>query len=369
MAYNEPPGNLPDTRPYLRKGDDITMAERKRMRSLSLAVGAALLVVSVLAACRGRSGLPEGAELIPADATFAVSLDVPAIMESRLYEKYKSDENLFGRNRLNFYRFAEATGLNPAEDVKRVLFLARAGEQGLEDMSALVMGTFDGRKVHQFLVDSGLPSRKASGVDIFEFIVIEGRCRFCLAVFDASTAAFGDGETLETMARVKNGETSGLADGESAARLLRRLGRDPEAWGIVRAQDMKSAMAELLKNASADAGALAALGPIQEISFSFDTAEPMRVLIEMTANSDKDALMVADVLKGAESLGRIALREANPDLAMLMSDVVIEADTGLVRVAGSIPASDVDAAARLLGADWLTGRISPVPPAAAAPSP
>ena len=67
------------------------------------------------------------------------------------------------------------------------------------------------------------------GIDIFEFLVIEDRCRFCLAVLDASTAAFGDGETLTKIAQVKGGAAPALAGEERAARLLRRIGRGSEA--------------------------------------------------------------------------------------------------------------------------------------------
>ena len=132
---------------------------------------------------------------------------------------------------------------------------------------------------------------------------------------------------------------------------------------------MKGAIAKVLRSVSADSSALAALGPIQEISFSFDTAEPMRVLVEMTTMSNDDALMIADVLKGAESLTRLTLKETRPELSMLMSDLVIEADTGLVRVAASIPVSDIDAVRNLLGAEWMAGLVNPRSGPAGSPSP
>ena len=322
----------------------------KRIVSGSALLGAILF--AGLTACVGRSSLPEGAELIPPDATFAISVDVPALVNSEIYKKYKSEETVFGKNRLNFYRFAEATGLDPSKDIARLLFMARAGEEGLAEMSGVVTGSFDGRKVHDFLAASGMPSRQVDGVDIFEFLVIQDRCRFCLAVIDASTAAFGDGETLEKIARASKDPKASLAAGD-AGRLLRRVNRGAEAWGIVRADDLKKGIKELLSRVSADASALSALGPIHEAVFSFDTAEPMRVLVEMTATSEKDAMMVADVLKGAESLGRLALKEAKPELAKVMSDLVVEADTGVVRVSASIPASDVAMVTQVLGLDWL----------------
>jgi hypothetical protein len=39
----------------------------------------AWLAAMMLAGCSARSPIPEGAELIPSDATFAISVDVPAI--------------------------------------------------------------------------------------------------------------------------------------------------------------------------------------------------------------------------------------------------------------------------------------------------
>lgn len=320
----------------------------------------ALLLAAICMACATRSSLPAGAELIPADATFAVSVDVPAVLSSDLYKRYKANESVFGRNRLNFYKFAEATGLDPSKDVSRVLFIARAGTHGLDEMSALVEGTFDGRKVHDFLATSGMPSRKVAGVDIFEFVVIEDRCRFCLAVIDSSTAAFGDSETLEKIARIKSGADAPLSAGSGAGRLLRRVGREADAWGILRADDLRQSLAGVLRRLSANSSALSALGPIHEAAFSLDTAEPMRLLVEMTASSEEDAMLVADVLKGAESLGRLALKEARPELGRVMSDLSVEADTGVVRVSASIPSSDIDAVTQVLGLNlWGPGRLNP----------
>jgi len=320
---------------------------------------AAVLLVSLAAlpgtACGNRSPLPEGAEVIPADATFALSIDLKAILNSDLYRRLEGDERFFGRNRLNFYRFAEATGLDPGKDITRLLLVARAGSEGLEEMSGLVIGSFDGRKVRDFLADSGLPSRKVGQTDIFEMVVINEKCLFCVAVVDAGTAAFGDGGTLAKIAQVKAGEAPGMADQEGPGRLLRRVGRSPEAWGIARTADFKKSITEMLSQVSVGGGALAALGPIQEIAFSFDTTEPLRLLLEMTASSHEDALRVADVLKGSESLGRLALKEARPELGVLLSDLLIEADTGIVRAVGTLPSSDLELAARTLGLSWPPG--------------
>ncbi|HKY32129.1 MAG TPA: hypothetical protein VJV23_06310 [Candidatus Polarisedimenticolia bacterium] len=322
---------------------------------------AALAAAALTAACGVRKPLPEGAELIPADTTFALSLDVQALTSSRLYEMYQ-DQAILGKNRLNFYKFAEATGLDPGKDVQRVIFLARAGEGGLEEMSGVAIGTFDGRKVSDFLKDSGLPSHDVAGMPIYEILFLEGRCRFCVAVADASTALFGDGETLAKIAQVRAGRTAGLSSEERPGRLLRRMQRDPEAWGIIRAHDLKGPLQQALGRLDANTGGLAALGPLQELAFSFDTAEPMRVLVEMSASSEKDAMRMADVLKGGESLARLALEQTKPEMGRLLQDLVIEADTGLVRMAGSIPSSDVDTVVRVLGIGRMMEEISPPAP-------
>ena len=308
--------------------------------------------------CGLRAPLPEGAELIPGDATFAVSVDVPAILDSNLYKTLRSNESYFGQNRANFYRFAEATGLDPTKDIQRVLFLARASEDGIAQMTGVVIGSFDGRKVHDYLAESGLPVRQVEGMDIFEMVVVSDRCVFCLAVVDSSTAAFGAEETLEAIAKIRGGKAQGLADEERAGRLLRRVGRHPEAWGILRAENLTSGLMGMFERITGDTSALAALGPIRDVSFSFDTAEPLRILIEMAANSEDDALLVADVLKGAESVGRIALREARPEMGGLMSDIVIEADTGIVRLAGSVPSSDIKFITELFGNALQAGGIA-----------
>ena len=321
-----------------------------------------MLGAATLVSCGSGSPIPEGAELIPADATFAVSVDIPAVFNSAIYKRYQSDERFFGSNRINFYKFAQATGLDPTKDITRLLLMARAGDAGIEEMSGIVVGTFNGRKVHDFLTESGLPSRKVAGIDIFEFLVIEDRCRFCLAVIDSSMAGFGDGETLAKIAQVRSGEIPALAGEERAGRLLRRIGRNTEAWGILRADDLRSAISGFMSRMSADTSALSKLGPIHEGAFSIDVAEPLRVVVELTTSTQQDAMLVADVIKGGEALGRLALKEAKPQMAHFLSDLLIEADTGVVRVAVSVPDADVEMVMKMLGADWLNGVVRPSAP-------
>lgn len=341
---------------------------RRRKHAGPATLCAVILGAAMLVSCGSGAPVPEGAELIPADATFAVSVDVPAVFNSELYKRYQSQEKLFGSNRVNFYKFAQATGLDPAKDITRLLLMARAGDAGIEEMSGIVVGTFNGRKVHDFLVESGLPSRNVAGIDIFEFLVIADRCRFCLAVIDSSMAAFGDGETLTKIAQVRAGQTPALASEERAGRLLRRIGRGTEAWGIVRADDLRGALTGFLSKVSADSSALSNLGPIHEGAFSVDLAEPLRVVVELTTSNEKDAMLVADVIKGGEALGRLALKEARPELAQLMSDLLIEADTGVVRVAVSVPDSDVEMVMRMLGGEWMNGVLRPSGPQTPTPS-
>jgi len=328
---------------------------KRSLHSRSTGLLAAVLAAGFAAACGLRSPLPEGAELIPADASFAVSVDVPAILDSEIYRTFRArSEGSFATNQANFYRFAEATGLDPVKDIQRVLFIARPAAGGPEaagvaQMTGVVIGSFDGRKVHDYLAASGLPARQVEGMDIFEMVVVQDRCVFCLAVIDSSTAAFGAGETLETIAKIHGGKETGLSGEERAGRLLRRVGRHPEAWGILRAADLTTSLMGLFRRITDDNTILDEIGPIREVSFSFDTEEPLRVLVEIAAATDDDALLVADVLKGAESVGRIALREARPEMGGLMSDIVIEADTGIVRLAGSIPSREIRSFTELFG--------------------
>lgn len=326
------------------------MSRHRSFVVILLGLAAALSVAS----CGGRS-LPEGVGLVPADATFAISLDVPSIMTSELYEAFESSDGLFGRNRMNFYRFAEAAGLDPRADVRRLVFLMRAGESGLEDMSAIVTGSFDGKKVHAYLSDSGLPVHQVSGTDIFEFIMINDECRFCMAVIDDQTAAFGDGKTLAKIAQVHEGSVASLSSSDTAGRLLSRLGRDPDVWAVLMTSDLAGPLANLMSTIGSDAGGLKGLGPIDAAAFSANATDPMRVLIELSAASDEDAMLVADILKGGEALGRVALRESRPELARILTDLVIEADTGLIRITASIPSSDIKAVAGTLGGGWTEG--------------
>lgn len=308
---------------------------RNFVKRIALAV---LVAATVAPGCGFQPHLPAGTSYLPADAAFVLALDIPSLAATDLYKELQERGGAVGLNRLNFFKFAEMTGVDPMKDVKWLTFLGRGGNtEGLaiDQLSAVVSGSFDGGKVEGFLRDSGVPFETHEGLDIFQIVIVEGRCRFCIAVLDDTTAAFGDGETLEAMAESRRNQESSLASEPGARRLLTRVDQRAAIWGLARGKNFAAPFAELLR-AMAGAGTTeATLGQIQDLSFFIAPGNVIRVAVDAVAANADDALLVADILEGAGAMGRLALRQAKPEAAQLLTTFKVEVDGQFLRASTS----------------------------------
>jgi len=297
------------------------------------------LLASILSGCAAGKPLPPGAAYLPRDSVFVLSLDLPTLTSSDLYKELKESGGRVGLNRINLLNFAKAAGLDPFKDVKWVTFVGRGrGDSAvpIDELSAVASG-FDGKKVYDFLKGSGLPSNPHEGMDIFPIVIVQDRCRFCLGVLDDTTAAFGDGETLKAMADVRHAQGSGISSETSAAALLGRIDPRAAVWGLVRGKDLSSGLADLLARIQGGSKGTAGLAPISDLSFFVTPGENVVVAVDALAGSNEDALLMADVLQGAGSLGKLALKQAKPEESGLLSSFRVQVDGRLVRVSASVP--------------------------------
>ena len=339
----------------------------------------AILLSAILCACGGASRLPEGALYLPADAALVLAFDLPAVRSTDLYRELQERGGTVGLNRLNLMKFAQAAGLDPLRDIGWVTFVGRAhATEGppIDELSALVTGTFDGTKMRRVLKESGMPSTQREGVDIFEMVIVEGRCRFCIAVFDERTAAFGDGDTLAAMADARSDRAKSLEGDAGIHRLLVRV--DPRAaiWGLARGRDLSGPLAGLVGQVQQSGPLPAALQSVKDLSIFVVARETVTVVMDAMASSPQDALLVGDVLEGAGAAGRLALKQAKPDAAGLLSAFEVQVDGSLVRASASFPSERLvamvgNAADGFFGAPGMFRRFgagSDAGPGAAAPS-
>ncbi len=321
-----------------------------------IAIAAVAALAPSLLACGPASRLPEGAAYLPPDSRFVLSLDIPTLASTDLYRTLMESGGAVGVNRTNLLKFAQAAGLDWTRDVKWLTFVGR-GERddgiSVDQLSAVASGTFDGRRVHQSLKDSGLPAERHVGVDIFPVVIVEGRCRFCISVLDDATAAFGDGETLRSLAEVRGSPQASLARDAGARRLLARIDRRAAAWGLVRGRDLSAALAAMLARLQQGSGGAPPPAPVTDLSFFVTPGEKITVAVDALTGSPEDALLVADVLEGAGALGRLALRQARPEASGLLSSFRVEVDGRLVRASASVPQARLVELARSAAAGFF----------------
>jgi hypothetical protein len=310
------------------------------MRAVAYVAALALL----MSGCGLAAGLPDGAEFIPSDSAFVLALNLPALTATDLYKLLEERGGAVGLNRLNFFQFAKATGLDPLRDVRSLTFVGRGrGEEGpeLDQLSAIVSGSFDGKKVYDFLKDSGLPFMTHADLDIFQIVIVEGRCRLCVAVLDDATATFGDGETLQAMAEARRDPAAAVTSDPTANRLLTRVDNRAAIWGLARGRRLAGSLGGFLQKMTEQQANLAAFTAIEDISFFVAAGESILVAADAVVGSEEDALLVADILKGAGAMGRMALKQARPEASRFLTSFKVQVDGFVVRASTSFPQSDL----------------------------
>lgn len=317
-----------------------------------------LAAAAFVTGCGGPARLPDGASYIPADAALVLAFDVPEIQRTDLYRELKERGGAVGLNRLNFYKFSSALGLDPTKDIRWLTFIGRAREgEGppIGDMSAVVTGSFDGAKLRRTLKDSGMPAERHGEVEVFQMVIVEGRCRFCIAVLDDTTAAFGDGEALRAIAESRSDRAKALSSNADARRLLGRIDPRAAVWGFASGKDLSAPIAGLIGRIRGTSAESPALSSITDLSFFVLTRESITLAMDALAASKEDALLVADVLEGAGAVGKIALKQAKPDAADLLSTFKVEVDDELIRASASVPSQRLLALAREGAGGFFSG--------------
>lgn len=353
MVESARSGRNPEGAPAVSPGVTVKPASRA-------AAAAILLALPILAAggCGLARQLPEGAAYIPADSAFVLAMNLPELSSTDLYKELREKGGAVGLNRFNFMQFATAAGIDPSKDVRWLTFLGRgSGDEGMavDQLSALVSGTFDGKKVHDFLKDSGLPYETHAGLEIFQVVIVGDRCRLCVAVLDDTTAAFGDGETLEAMGDARQGEAGSLLSDETARRLLQRIDTRGAIWGIARGKRLAGSLAGFLHSMADRGGALAAFSSIEDMAFFVSTGETILVAVDAVASDDKSALMVADILEGAGAMGKLALKQSGAKALSLLEPFKVQVDGRVVRASTNFPQSALVDLAHSAMADMFRG--------------
>lgn len=313
-------------------------------RSIVWTVVPAFVVASlVCTGCGLASGMPEGSQFIPADSSLVISLNLPALAATDLYRELQESGGGVALQRMNFMQFAKATGLDVVRDVRWLTFLGRGpAREGMavDQLSALVSGSFDGSKVHDYLKDTGLPFETHAGLEIFQIVIVEGRCRLCVAVLDDSTAAFGDGVTLRAMGEARNDPASSLASDPTAERLLSRLDHRAAIWGLARGRQLAGSLAGFLQQMAEQSREISAFTAIEDIAFFVAAGENILLAADAVARNEEEALLIADILEGAGAMGKLALKQAGQqEASRFLTSFKVQVDGLVVRASTSFPQS------------------------------
>jgi hypothetical protein len=314
-----------------------------RNRSLPLVV-AIPLAVAAAASAFGQPAPPTIRELlrdVPTDARFVIAVDTtklrttPAVQEwMRTHQGHWCD----GDNDAS--AFLQDSGLDPLRDVDRIVF---AGSAGDGNGVALFAGRFDSTSLAAALSKRGAERVTVDGFTLYR-LADEGHGRHPhhpLVHVGANLVIVGNEAAAVAALSGKAGVNETLAKDLASGRI------DPKAtlW-------MVADLAGLADRAEPEGdhaeghgelrGVMAASRSLRRVSVQASLDDTVTISGDAVADSEENAELLRDALKGAVAAIRLESQDRIPELVDVLRGVTITQSGHEVRVSGSIPVAVIE---------------------------
>jgi hypothetical protein len=306
-------------------------------RNLAILLGIVVAVALVAWLVAGRATRLPDAPLgaVPEDATAILLLDVPAVLDSTLFERL-----VVARGGDRGMRDIERIcGASPLDAVTRVvLFASGEGPNELEHVGVIARGRFDvdslASCVERVVEEDGGTLRRVE-VDGFPGVAARGESRAVFVGSDGIVA--GDEPTVRRILRTVRGEGRAAATDPVLSSLHDDIGRAKDA---VLVAHLPSGWRAAIRSALRDAvdRDFEVLAGVRAIGVGASVRDGLDLEIALAFRDEADARDAHDVL-------RAALREAtdDPRIALTPASIVldrIDLDVRESRVRGSLALDD-----------------------------
>jgi len=304
------------------------------------------VAVLVLAAATSWAAPPTVQELVqqvPPDARSVVAVDAASLRQAPLIQGWLLDHQAEWTGVDDeATRFLRDAGLDPAADIDALVFAVLAGEVGGNGGKdghplALFGGRFDAASLTAALVDRGAVAEELAGVTVYRVDAKEDAAHAPLMRITDDLVMLGDHEAL-TASFGRGGGPVTIVDQEVSAG---HLDLGATFWMVSDLPERKPgdlpAVGTDGPEGQAAQAVLAASSMVRRVAGWGSLDEELELHGFATADSEENAGLLRDTLRGALAVARMTAQDKDPRLVEVLRGVSVEADGAVVTVAAAVP--------------------------------
>ena len=264
-------------------------------------------------------------KMVPPGATSLVGAHMDQIKQDEMYRKLAAMQGGFQQ----LDQFARETGFDPRRDVREILFVTEG-----QGAVLLARGNFH---VNPAVMKNSTKTRVGS-YDIWG----QGTDGFC--ILDSTLAAAGN---LPAVTDALKEWTSGAHTG--AQHLLgyaSSVNPQFQIWGV--STGTGNFLADHPPAANSGLDFTSVFRNLQDYWFQADFSSGMRAEVHANTRTEKDAMNIADAVRGLVGLGRLNTPDNQPDLLKVWDGISVEQQGRSISLRADVPQSLVDRLVQLL---------------------
>jgi hypothetical protein len=287
-----------------------------------------LLLVSVASlGCRSRTtGLvkvdPALEKLVPHDTVMLAGVRMDAVRAAPVYQKWVAN-----RQSRELDKFVRETGLDPRTDLAELL-VASNGKHTV----ILAKGKFSPSELESKLERPGVKKMPHK-----EYTLI-GTEEAAVVFLNSKTAAAGPPPALRAMIDGRDGSRGGIPG--PLREKIKSIATEHQIWAA--AYGTSPEMAKAIPESGNLANLRRILGSIQSSTAAIDLRSGLKMEASSVCQTEQDAKLIHDALRGLVGMGRLMTPENEPELLRLYDGIQIQQDLDSVRVLAEIPMELLD---------------------------
>lgn len=264
-------------------------------------------------------------------------------------------------------------GIDPTKDIDRVLISVRPAERagGEPELLFVAEGRFDAARIGKTLAGRGATPQPSAGGTLYRLSTLKldgksaaeshGRSDDRLVVAVPSSSRLVAGSDAEVVRALSGTGGSPFAAGRPLAAIVPLTRTGSAAWFVLDVDRFASAVERQRAAGSqgdAVAQAIGSLSSVNAIGGSLDLGRAVDLQLSARTDTEENAELVEDSIRGLLALWRLAVQEKAPDAVAALRKFRVERSGTTTTMSGALSRTDVDrlvtgaaAAARGHGAD------------------
>jgi len=348
----------------------LTTLPRKLARASAWVAIVLLMACSVSVDSEGETQTTALIDRLPAGATAIAWVDIEALAEAMPPEEWDEYEEMFqdDEDMQDLERFAEATGMDPREDMKQITFAVMPGDGEEDDYVMLMSAAFDRDKLEGLADGAETISYEGmtfySAEDVFrnleeavgpmgtedpdgnsEIEVSVDRPGY-LAILDGETLAMGTESTLRVIVDVAANRHDALKMDPAMNDLISDVAGQGQIWFVATRDTWDERLDDLAQGGSMVP--VSAIESIEILTMSLRMGDGMTMRIAgMTATAEA-ATELSTSLNGLLALGRMMLQQQEPELfAIIDRGLSVGQDDRTVHIEATLTDADIEILQRM----------------------